>query len=323
MSALHGRTKVFSGNANPQLAHKIAHFLGTPLGKVDISQFSDGEVRAEINEHVRGHNIILIQPTCAPTNDNLMELLVMVDAFRRSAVKSITAVIPYYGYSRQDRRPDFTRTPITSRLVASMLETAGVDQVIVVDIHSGQQQGFFNIPVINISASPEIVGDVWRNHAFDPKKLIVVSPDTGGVVRARSVAKQLDNAELAIIDKRRPEANQSEVMHVIGDVEGRRCIIVDDMIDTAGTLCKGAAALKERGADYVAAYATHPVFSGSAYDNILNSEIDEVVVTDTIPLNIPEEASHKIRQISVSALVSETIRRIRSKQSISEMYAGH
>lgn len=323
MSGLGERTNLFSGSANPILAQRVAAYLNTSLGKAEITKFSDGEVRVEIHEHVRGHHIFIIQPTCAPTNDHIMELLVMVDAFRRSAVKSITAVIPYYGYSRQDRRPDFTRTPITSRLVADMLETAGVDQVVIVDLHSGQQQGFFHVPVINISASPEIVGDIWRRHAHRPKDLVVVSPDTGGVVRARSVAKQLDNAELAIIDKRRPSANKAEVMHIIGDVEGKRCIVVDDMIDTAGTLCKGAEALKDRGADFVAAYATHAVFSGPALSNIANPAIDEVVVTDTIPTHIPTEIASKVRVISVAGLLAETLRRLRLKESISEMYVGH
>lgn len=323
MSGLSKRTKIFTGNANPQLAKRIAAYLDAPLGNAEITKFSDGEIRVEINEHVRGHHILLVQPTCAPTNDNIMELLVMVDALRRSAVNTITAVIPYYGYSRQDRRPDFTRTPITSRLVADMLQVAGVDQVVVVDLHSGQQQGFFKIPVINISASPEIVGDIWRHHAYNPKDLVVVSPDTGGVVRARSIAKQLDNANLAIIDKRRPEANRAEVMNIIGDVKGKRCIIVDDMIDTAGTLCKGAAALKEHGAEYVAAYATHAVFSGSAYGNIKNSALDQVVVTDTIPVVISDDLSSKLRVISIAGLIGESLRRIRSKESVSEMYMGH
>lgn len=329
MSGLNGRTKLFGGNANPALAAKIAKYLNVELGDAEITKFSDGEIRVEINEHVRGHHTIIIQPTCSPTNDNIMELLVMVDALRRSSVKSITAVIPYYGYSRQDRRPDFTRTPITSRLVADMLQAAGVQHVITADIHSGQQQGFFNIPVTNISASPEIVGDIWRRHAHNPKDLVVVSPDTGGVVRARSVAKQLDNAELAIIDKRRPRANVSEVMHIIGDVQDKRCIVIDDMIDTAGTLCKGAAALKEQGAKFVAAYATHAVFSGSAISNIEDSDLDEVVVTDTIPLPADRRdgnalyVSNKIRVISVAGLIAETIRRIRSKESVSEMYIGH
>lgn len=322
MSGLNGRTKLFAGNANRALAQKVARYLNTNLGSADITRFSDGEIRVEINDHIRGSHILLMQPTCAPTNDNLMELLVMVDAFRRCAVKSITAVVPYYGYSRQDRRPDFSRTPITSRLVADMLQVAGIDQIVVVDIHSGQQQGFFNIPVINISASPVIVGDIWKRYGTEINNVIVVSPDTGGVARARSIAKQVNNVDLAIIDKRRPEANKSEVMHVIGDVEGKVCVVIDDMIDTAGTLCKGAYALKEYGANKVIAYATHPVFSGNALDNIANSKLDEVVVTDTIPLPdgpIPEN----VRVISVASIIAETLRRIRSKQSVSEIYVGH
>lgn len=324
MSGLNGRARLFTGNANPSLAQDIASYLHVNLGDAEVGKFSDGEIRVEINEHVRGYHILIVQPTCAPTNDNLMELLIMADAFRRSSVESITAVIPYYGYSRQDRRPDFTRTPITSRLTADLLETAGINKVVVVDLHSGQQQGFFKGPVINISASPEIVGDIWRHHDVrrDPD-IVVVSPDTGGVVRARSIAKQLDNADLAIIDKRRPEANQSVVMNIIGDVEGKKCIIVDDMIDTAGTLCKGAAALKAAGAKYVAAYATHPVFSGFAFDNINASELDEVVVTDTIPLARGKKIPEKIRVISVAGLVAETLRRINENRSVSEIYMGH
>jgi len=311
-------TKIFSGNANIALAKNIAKYSRIPFGKMDVHKFSDGEIRVEINERIRGDDIIVVQPTCAPTNDNLMELLIMIDAFRRSAVNSITAVIPYYGYSRQDRRPDCTRTPITSRLVADMLEAAGVDQVIIVDIHSGQQQGFFRIPFINISASPEIVGDIWKQMKHEGET-IIVSPDTGGVVRARSIAKQLGDADLAIIDKRRPAANVSEVMNVIGDIKGKNCIIVDDMIDTAGTLCKAAAALKERGALRVTAYATHAIFSGDAYTNIANSELDEVVVTDTIPIIDPPS---NIRIISVANIIAETITRIQSHVSVSEMYAS-
>lgn len=321
MSGLNGRTRLFSGNANRHLAEHVARYLNIALGNMEVKRFSDGEIRVEIEEHVRGTHAIIIQPTCFPTNDNLMELLIIVDALRRSGTKSITAVVPYYGYSRQDRRPDYSRTPITSRLVADLLETTGVDQLLVIDIHSGQQQGFFRIPVTNISAAPVIVADVWKNHGRDLENIVVVSPDTGGVVRARSVAKQLDNANLVIIDKRRPEAGQAEVMHVIGDVAVKKCIMVDDMIDTAGTLCKGAAALKEHGATYVAAYATHPIFSGRALDNIANSVIDEVVVTDTIPLE--REIPPNIRVISIAGLLAETIRRIRSKESVSQMYVGH
>jgi ribose-phosphate pyrophosphokinase len=313
-------TKIFSGNSNRAFAVGVANSLGLPIGDADVSIFSDGEVRVEINESVRGVDCVVVQSTCAPTNDNLMELLVMIDALRRSAAKSITAVIPYYGYSRQDRRPDFTRTPVTSRLVADMLQTVGVDQVLTVDIHSGQQSGFFTIPIINISASIGFVADMWKSLEGRLEDVVVVSPDTGGVARARSVAKQLDNASLAIIDKRRPEANTAEVMNIIGDVENKVCIVVDDMIDTAGTLCKGAAALRDRGARRIVAYATHAVFSGAAPLNIANSHLDEVVVSDTIPL--VGELPHKIRSVSVTGLVAETLYRIRAQKSVSEMYIG-
>jgi len=313
--------KLFTGNANPVLAQRIASSLYMQLGKIEVEHFSDGEIRVEIDEPVRGETVYIIQSTCAPTNDNLMELIIMADAFRRSAAKKIVAVIPYYGYSRQDRRPDYTRTPITSRLVADMIQVAGIDQVMVVDIHSGQQQGFFTIPVINVSAGPEIVGDIWKTYGSKKDNIVIVSPDTGGVVRARSIAKQLDDAELAIVDKRRPKANVSQVMNVIGDVEGKVCIIVDDMIDTAGTLCKAAAALKDRGAEKVVAYATHPVFSGKAYDNINRSVLDEVVVADTIP--VEENVSPKIRMISTSSILAETMYRYHNGKSISEIYVGH
>ncbi len=312
-------TKIFTGNANPKLARDIAYALDMPLGEMDIGKFSDGETFVEINENVRGDHIVLVQPTCAPTNDNLMELLIMADAFRRSAVKSIMAVVPYYGYSRQDRRPDFTRTPITSRLVADMIEQVGIKQIMTVDIHSTQQQGFFKRPLINISASPELVADVYKRHDCMPEDMVVVSPDTGGVARARGFAKSVD-APLAIIDKRRPKANVSEVMNIIGDVEGKCCVVVDDMIDTGGTLCKGAAALKEHGADKVVAYMTHPILSGKAFQNIEESMIDEVVVTDTVPL--AEGAPDKIRVVSIAPLIAETIRRIRLKKSISEIYSS-
>ncbi|HHA18315.1 MAG TPA: ribose-phosphate pyrophosphokinase [Methylophaga sp.] len=311
--------KIFTGTANPKLAKDVTDYLHITLGAQDLKKFSDGEIRVEIEETVRGDDVYLIQPTCSPTNDNLMELLIMADTARRSACDSITAIIPYYGYARQDRRPDYTRTPITSRLVADMIETAGIDKVVTIDLHSGQQQGFFHIPVTNISASPEIVGDIWRNHKMD--EIIVVSPDTGGVARARHIAKQLNDADLAIVDKRRPKANVAQVMNVIGQVEGKTCILIDDMIDTAGTLAKGAAALKERGATKVVAYATHGVFSGEALDNMVNSDIDEIVVTDTIPLSQVFKDEPKIRTISIAPLLAETIRRMQSKQSISELYA--
>jgi ribose-phosphate pyrophosphokinase len=328
MSGLNGRTKLYAGSANPALAEHIAKYLDSSLAPLELSQFSDGELRCEIPEHIRRHHAFIIQPTSAPVNTHIMEVMVVADALRRQNVKSITAVLPYYGYARQDRKPGLTRTPITSRLVANMLEMVGVTQVIVVDIHSEQQLGFFNIPIINISAAPIIVADIWR-HA-DMNNLTVVSPDTGGVARARAIAKQLGDAPLAIVDKRRPEANVAEVMNIIGDVEGRDCVMVDDMIDTAGTLCKAGAALKDFGARSVRAYATHPVFSGSAYNNISNSVIDEVVVTDTIPVEdkvvnvmgteVLETVPSNIRQISVAGLIAETMRRIRSHQSVSQIY---
>jgi len=313
-------SKIFSGNANIPLAKKIAKALNTRLGKVDVERFSDKEIRVELTELVREQNVFIIQPTCAPANDNLMEFLIMADAVKRSAAHKTIGVIPYYGYSRQDRRPAYTRTPITSKLVADMIQVAGIEQLIVVDLHSEQQQGFFTIPVTNISASPIIVGDIWRKYQRDIDNVVVVSPDTGGVARARSIAKQVGDADLAIIDKRRPEANVAQVMNVIGDVDGRDCIIIDDMIDTAGTLAKGAAALKENGANSVIAYATHPVFSGNAYKNIIESELDEVIVTDTIPTEIPDDAQDKIRVISIASLLAETMRRINNGKSVSEIY---
>ena len=311
--------KIFSGNANIELSRNIAKLLKTNLGKIDIEQFSDGEILCEINEPIRENVVHIIQPTVPPTNDNLMELLIMADAFRRSAAKKIIAVVPYYGYSRQDRRPQYTRTPITSRLVADMLQIAGINQMIVVDLHSEQQQGFFSIPTTNVSATPSIVSDIYRKNQRDMYNLVVVSPDVGGVARARMVAKKLNDADLAIIDKRRPKANQAQVMNIIGDVEGKNCVIVDDMIDTAGTLCKAATALKDHGAKSVSAYATHAVFSGNAYANIENSVLDEVIVTDTIPLSSTEH-SDKIRVISVAGLIAETMRRINDGQSVSAIY---
>lgn len=312
-------SKIFAGNANIKLARKIAKALNTSLGKVEVDKFSDKEIRVEIAETIRLQSVFIIQPTCAPANDNLMEFLIMADAVRRSAAQKIIGVVPYYGYARQDRRPSYTRTPVTSRLVADMIQTAGIDQLIIVDLHSEQQQGFFTIPVTNISASPIIVGDIWRKYQRDINNVVIVSPDTGGVARARSIAKQVNDADLAIIDKRRPKANISQVMNVIGDVEGRDCIIVDDMIDTAGTLAKAASALKKKGATSVIAYATHPVFSGSAYENIDNSELDEVIVTDTIPLSA-DKSSKKVRVISIASLLAETMRRINNGKSVSEIY---
>lgn len=320
MNKIDGQVKIYSGNANIELTNRIMFHLGGSQSPVELTRFSDGEIRCEIPEHIRNFHAFIIQPTCVPVNDNLMEIMILADALRRQNVKDITAIVPYWGYARQDRKPGFSRTPITSRLIANMFEMVGIDQVVLVDIHSEQQLGFFNIPVINVSAAPIIVADIWKNHVGKFTDLVIVSPDTGGVARARSIAKQLDNTELAIVDKRRPEANVAEVMNIIGDVENKCCIIVDDMIDTAGTLCKAAAALKDQGASYVAAYATHPVFSGNAYSNINNSVLDEVVITDTIPINTSETS--KVRQISVSSLLAETIRRIRSHQSVSQLYIG-
>ena len=311
--------KIFTGNSNKELSKDIARILHMKLGDLDLDSFSDGEILCEINETVREDYIHIIQSTCAPSNDNLMQLLIMADAFRRSAVKKIIAVVPYYGYARQDRRPQYSRTPVTSRLVADMIQVAGIQQLVVVDLHSEQQQGFFTIPTTNVSAAPIIISDIWKKYRHNMDDIIVVSPDTGGVVRARAIAKNLNDADLAIIDKRRPRANVSQVMNIIGDVEGKVCIIVDDMIDTAGTLCKAATALKEQGAATIVAYATHAVFSGPAYENITNSDLDEVVVTDTIPLST-KETSDKIRIISIAPLIAETMRRINDGISVSEIY---
>ncbi len=308
---------VFSGNANLALAEKIADQLRMPLGKASVSEFSDSETAVEILENVRGRDIFLIQTTCYPTNHNLMEMLIMVDAFRRASVDRITAVIPYFGYARQDRRVRSARVAISAKLVANMIAIAGVDRVLTVDVHAEQIQGFFDIPVDNVYASPVLMGDIWRQKY---QNLIVVSPDVGGVVRARAVAKQLDDSDLAIIDKRRPQANEAQVMHIIGDVSGKTCVIIDDMVDTAGTLCKAAEALKQHGAIKVVAYATHAVLSGKAIDNLTGSEVDELVITDTIPLS--EEASNcsKIRQLSISNMLAETIRRIHQEESVSSIY---
>ena len=308
---------VFTGNANPQLAQDIVARLNLPLGKALVGMFSDGEVMVEIMENVRGQDVFILQPTCAPTNDNLMELLVMVDAVRRSSAARITAVIPYFGYARQDRRPRSARVPITAKVVADMVCVAGTDRVLTVDLHADQIQGFFDIPVDNVYASPILLGDVWRQKYPD---LMVVSPDVGGVVRARALAKRLDDADLAIIDKRRPRANEAKVMNIIGDVEGKNCVIVDDLVDTAGTLCKAAGALKKHGAASVSAYCTHPVLSGNAIDNINASVLDELVVTNTIPLSEEAVACGRIRQLSVAEMLAETIRRIHMEESVSEMY---
>jgi ribose-phosphate pyrophosphokinase len=308
---------VFSGSANPQLAHDIARYLQVPLGRAHVGRFSDGEVTVEIMENVRGRDVFVVQSTSPPANDHLMELLVMVDACRRASAGRITAVMPYYGYSRQDRRPRATRVAITAKLVANMLAGAGVHRVLTVDVHADQIQGFFDIPVDNVYASPVLLGDVWRQKYDD---LVVVSPDVGGVVRARAIAKRLDDADLAIIDKRRPRANESEVMNIIGEVEGKSCVLVDDLVDTAGTLCHAARALKDVGAKRVVAYITHPVLSGPAIERIEASVLDELVVTDTIPLRDNARACHKIRQLTVAGLLAETMRRIRDEESVSSLY---
>lgn len=308
---------VFSGNANPQLAQKISGYLGMPLGKAIVSQFSDGEVMFEILENVRGRHVFLIQPTCAPTNDNLMELMVMADAMRRASARMVTAVVPYFGYARQDRRTRSSRVPITAKVIANMLSGVGIDKLLTVDLHADQIQGFFDIPVDNVYASPLLLGDIWKSR--EPN-LMVVSPDVGGVVRARAVAKRLDDADLAIIDKRRPKANVAEVMHIIGDVKDRACVIVDDLVDTAGTLCQAADALKEHGAAKVKAYITHPVLSGPAISNLEGSQLDEIVVTDTLPLSPEAAACKKIRQISIAEMLAETIRRINNDESVSSLY---
>lgn len=307
---------VFTGNANPGMAAEIVQHLGTTLGAADVGRFSDGEVAVEIKQNVRTRDVFVVQSTCAPTNDNLMELLVMVDALKRASAERICAVIPYFGYARQDRRPRSARVAISAKVVANMLQVAGVDRVLTMDLHADQIQGFFDIPVDNIYAGPILLGDIWRRNFSN---LVVVSPDIGGVVRARALAKQLE-ADLAIIDKRRPRANVSEVMNIIGEVDGRTCIIMDDMVDTAGTLCKAAQALKDRGAGAVYAYCTHPVLSGGAIDRIEASELDELVVTDTIPLSEQGQASGKIRQLSCAALLGETILRISNAESVSSLF---
>ncbi|HWQ95460.1 MAG TPA: ribose-phosphate diphosphokinase [Gammaproteobacteria bacterium] len=311
------RMVVFSGNANRPLAENVVSYLNMSLGKATVGRFSDGEVMVEIMENVRGKDVFIVQPTCAPTNDNLMELLVMVDALRRASAYRITAVIPYFGYSRQDRRPRSARVPITAKVVANMIESVGANRVLTVDLHADQIQGFFDVPVDNVYASPILLGNIWK-HKYD--NLIVVSPDVGGVVRARAIAKNLDDAELAIIDKRRPQPNEAKVMNVIGDVEGRTCVLVDDLVDTAGTLCEAARALKEHGAVRVVAYCTHPVLSGPAVENINASELDQLVVTDTIPLRAEARGCPRIRQISIAEMLAETMRRISKEESISSLY---
>jgi len=308
---------LFSGNSNPKLSRDIANYLKTPLGHAMVGQFSDGEIQIEILENVRGKDVFVVQPTCVPTNDNVMELLLMLDALKRASASRVTAVIPYFGYARQDRRPRSARVPISAKVVADMIGECGADRVLTVDLHADQIQGFFDIPVDNVYASPVLLGEIWRQKY---ENLIVVAPDVGGVVRARAVAKRLDDAELAIIDKRRPKANESRVMNIIGDVSGRTCVLVDDLVDTAGTLCKAAAALKAEGAVKVVAYVTHPVLSGPAITNISNSILDELVVTDTIPLSAAALACPKIRQLSIGGLLAETIRRISAEESVSSLY---
>jgi len=314
---LDNRIMVFAGNANRPLADDIARHLNINLGRAVVEIFSDGEVMVEIGENVRGKEAYVIQPTCAPTNNNIMELLVIIDALKRACASRITAVIPYYGYARQDRRPRSARVPITSKLVAKMIETAGADHVLTVDLHADQIQGFFDIPVDNVYASPLLLSDIWQRKTDN---LMIVSPDVGGVVRARALAKRLDDADLAIIDKRRPKPNESQVMNIIGDVNGRECVIVDDLVDTAGTLCLAAKALKENGALSVKAYCTHPVLSGKAIDNISNSVLDELVVTDTIPLQKNAMDCTKIRQLSIAEMLAETIRRMVDGDSVSSLY---
>ena len=308
---------VFSGSANPQLAQTVADNLHIPLGKADINRFSDGEIAVEIKENVRGKDVFILQPTCAPTNDNLMEIILLADALRRSSAGRITAVIPYFGYARQDRRPRSARVPISAKVVADMLSIAGIDRVMMVDLHSDQIQGFFDVPVDNLYGTPVLLRDLKQQNY---ENLMVVSPDVGGVVRARAMAKLLGEADLAIIDKRRARANESQVMHIIGDVSGRDCVIVDDIVDTAGTLCKAAQALKDNGARRVVGYITHPVLSGKAIETIKNSALDELVVTDTIPLSEAAIACGNIRQVSIAAMIAESLRRINNEESISAMF---
>jgi ribose-phosphate pyrophosphokinase len=310
------RMRVFTGNANPKLAEAVCRHLNISLGRCVVGKFSDGEVMVELLENVRGRDVFMLQSTCAPTNDSLMEIMVMADALKRASAGRITACIPYFGYARQDRRPRSARVPITAKVVADMLTTVGVNRVMVMDLHADQIQGFFNIPVDNIYATPILLGDLWKQSYED---LLVVSPDVGGVVRARAIAKRLDS-ELAIIDKRRPRANVAEVMNIIGDVAGRTCVIMDDIVDTANTLCKAATALKEHGAKTVVAYCTHPVLSGGAVPRIATSEIDEIVVTDTIPLTEEARACARIRQLSCAQLLAETMTRVSNEESVSSLF---
>jgi ribose-phosphate pyrophosphokinase len=309
---------VFSGNANRPLAQAVCRELGVPMGKALVGKFSDGEVQVEIEENVRGQDVFVIQSTSAPTAENFMELLVLIDALKRASASIVTAVVPYFGYARQDRRPRSARVPITAKVAAKMFTAVNADRVLTVDLHADQIQGFFDMPVDNVYASPLLLADIWRNQGTD--NLIVVSPDVGGVVRARAIAKRLDDADLAIIDKRRPKANVATVMNIIGDVAGKTCVLVDDIVDTAGTLCAASAALKQHGARKVVAYCTHPVLSGAAIDNISGSALDELVVTDTIPLTDAARACGRIRQLSVAELLAETIRRIAMGESVSTLY---
>jgi ribose-phosphate pyrophosphokinase len=308
---------IFSGNANRPLAEDIAARLNTSLGKVAVDHFSDGETRVEVMDNVRGRDVFIIQPTSTPVNEHLMELMVMIDAMRRASAARVTAVIPYYGYSRQDRKPRSARVPITAKVVANMLASVHLDRLLTVDLHADQIQGFFDIAIDNVYASPILLADAWQQSY---PNLLVVSPDVGGVVRARALAKRLGDADLAIIDKRRPKANQSEVMNIIGEVEGMNCVIVDDLVDTAGTLCKAAAALMDAGAESVAAYCTHPVLSGKAIENISGSVLNELVVTNTIKLSDEAKQCKNIRQVSIATMLAETIRRIHDEESVSEMY---
>ncbi|MDD5240316.1 MAG: ribose-phosphate diphosphokinase [Sulfuricella sp.] len=312
----HSSMMVFTGNANPRLAGEVVKHLNLRLGRATVSRFSDGEVMVEILEHVRGKDVFVLQSTCTPTNDTLMEIMVMVDALKRSSAGRITAAIPYLGYARQDRRPRSARVAITAKVVANMLTSAGVDRVLTMDLHADQIQGFFDIPVDNVYAAPILLGDVWKQHY---ENLIVVSPDVGGVVRARALAKRLE-VDLAIIDKRRPKPNVAKVMNIIGDVRGRTCVLMDDLVDTANTLCEAAAALKEHGAEKVVAYCTHPVLSGPAIERIENSKLDGLVVTDTIPLSEEAKKCGRIRQLSVAELLAETMRRISNEDSVSSLF---
>jgi ribose-phosphate pyrophosphokinase len=308
---------VFTGNANPKLAQDVVRHLNIHLGRATVGRFSDGEVMVEILENVRGKDVFVLQSTCAPSNDNLIELLIIIDALKRASAYRITAAIPYFGYARQDRRPRSARVPITAKMVANMLTSVGSDRVLTMDLHSDQIQGFFDIPVDNIYGTPVILDDIWKHKYQDP---VIVSPDVGGVVRARAIAKRLNDADLVIIDKRRPKPNESQVMNVIGDVEGRTCLIVDDLVDTANTLCEAAAALKEQGARKVIAYCVHPVLSGHAVQRISDSALDELVVADTIPLTEAAQSCRRIRSLSAAPLLAETIRRISEGDSVSSLF---